>query len=118
MLPARPSRPPGEGDDHVVGGDHAEIAVARLARMHEIGGRAGRGQGGGHFAPTWPLLPMPVTMRGRGRGAGFDRLGEIVDKLAGERGLDSTQALRSRVWSVRVAEATAWPRSSRNKRSA
>ena len=35
---------PGEGDDHVVAGDHAEVAVAGLARMHEEGRRAGRGE--------------------------------------------------------------------------
>ena len=31
--------------------DHAEVAVARLARMHEKGGRAGRGEGRGDLAP-------------------------------------------------------------------
>ena len=30
--------------------DHAEVAMARFARMHEIGGRAGRGEGRGDLA--------------------------------------------------------------------
>ena len=38
---------PGDGEDHVLARDHAEIAVARLGRMHEEGRRAGRGEGGG-----------------------------------------------------------------------
>ena len=31
---------PGQRHDHVVGGDHAEIAVARFARMNEEGRRS------------------------------------------------------------------------------
>jgi hypothetical protein len=42
---------PGEGEHHIVGLDHAKIAMARLGRMHEIGGRAGRGESGGDLAP-------------------------------------------------------------------
>ena len=41
---------PGQRHDDVVRRDHAEVAVARLARMHEIGGRAGRGEGRGDLA--------------------------------------------------------------------
>ena len=41
---------PGERHDHVVLGDHAEVAVARLARVHEIGGRIGRREGRGDLA--------------------------------------------------------------------
>ena len=33
-----------------LGLDHAEVAVARLAGMHVIGGRAGRGEGRGDLA--------------------------------------------------------------------
>ena len=40
----------GQRDDHVLRGDHAEIAVAGFARMHEIGGRAGAGHGRGDLA--------------------------------------------------------------------
>ena len=36
---------PRQRHDHIIGRDHAEIAVARLARMHEEGGRAGRREG-------------------------------------------------------------------------
>ena len=36
---------PRQRQDHVVGGDHAEVAVARLAGMDEERGRAGRGEG-------------------------------------------------------------------------
>ena len=42
---------PGQRDDHVVVGDHAEVAVARFARMHEQRRRAGRGEGRGDLAP-------------------------------------------------------------------
>ena len=35
---------PGERQHHVVLGDHAEVAVARLGRMHEEGRCAGRGE--------------------------------------------------------------------------
>ena len=38
-------------DDHVVGRDHAEVAVARLGRVHEERGRARGGQRGGELAP-------------------------------------------------------------------
>ena len=41
---------PGQRHDHVVVGDHAEVAVARFARMDEEGGRAGRGQRRGDLA--------------------------------------------------------------------
>ena len=37
----------GQGEDHVVLGDHAHVAVAGLGRMHEEGGGAGAGQGSG-----------------------------------------------------------------------
>ena len=40
---------PREGEDHVVAGDHAEIAVARLARMHEGRRRAGGRERAGHL---------------------------------------------------------------------
>ena len=53
---------PGHGHDGVVARDHAEVAVAGLARMHEEGRRAGRGEGGGELLATCPLLPMPVTI--------------------------------------------------------
>ena len=36
---------PGQRHDHIVGRDHAEVAMARLAGMHEIGGSAGGGEG-------------------------------------------------------------------------
>ena len=41
----------GDGDDDVVGGDHAEIPVRGLRGMDEVGGGAGRGEGGGDLAP-------------------------------------------------------------------
>ena len=42
---------PGQRHDHVVLRDHAEVAVARLARVHEVGGGAGGGEGRGDLAP-------------------------------------------------------------------
>ena len=40
----------GQRDQHVVARDHADIAVARLGRMHEIGRRAGARHGGSDLA--------------------------------------------------------------------
>ena len=47
----------GDGDHHVAGGDHAEVAVARFAGVHEERGRARRGQGGGDLAADVARLP-------------------------------------------------------------
>ena len=47
---------PGDGDDGVVGRDHAEVAVARLAAMHEECRRAGRSKGGGNLLPDVAAL--------------------------------------------------------------
>jgi hypothetical protein len=38
-------------DQHVVAGDHAEVAMAGLGRMDEVGRGAGAGQGRGDLAP-------------------------------------------------------------------
>ena len=46
----------GDGDHHVVRHDHAEIAVAGLARMHEVRWRAGGGEGGGDLAADMAAL--------------------------------------------------------------
>ncbi len=40
----------GERDQHVAPGDHAEVAMRRLAGMDEEGGEAGRGEGRGDLA--------------------------------------------------------------------
>jgi len=40
----------GQRDDDIFAGDHAEVTVAGLARMHEVGGGAGTGQGRGYLA--------------------------------------------------------------------
>ena len=47
---------PGQRHDGVVARDHAEVAVAGLARMHEEGRRAGRGEGGGDLLGHVPAL--------------------------------------------------------------
>src|SRR5260370_52078 len=44
------------GDEEVVGRDHAEVAVAGLARMHEKRRRPGRGQGRGDLAADMAAL--------------------------------------------------------------
>src|SRR5439155_15103353 len=41
---------PGQRHDHVIGRDHAEVAMARFAWMDEEGGRAGGREGGGDFS--------------------------------------------------------------------
>ena len=40
----------GEGDDGIGGRDHAEVAVRGFGGMHEVGRRAGAGEGGGDLA--------------------------------------------------------------------
>lgn len=47
----------GNGDHDIVRGNHAQIAVAGLARMNEEGRRAGTGEGGGHFAADMAGFP-------------------------------------------------------------
>ena len=46
----------GQGQHHVRGRDHAEVAMAGLGRMHEQGRCAGGGQGGGDFAADMAAL--------------------------------------------------------------
>ena len=40
-----------DGQHHILHGDHAQIAMAGFSWVHEKGGRAGRCQRGGNFAP-------------------------------------------------------------------
>src|SRR5499427_6703674 len=47
---------PGNGDDRVIAHDHAEVAVARLARVHEESGCAGGGEGRRHLLADVPAL--------------------------------------------------------------
>jgi hypothetical protein len=49
-------------DQHVVAGDHAEVAMHGLGRMHEVGRRAGAGQVAAILRAMCPDLPMPLTM--------------------------------------------------------
>ena len=50
---------PRQCHDEIVGRDHAEVAVARLARVHEEGGRTGRGEGRRHLAADVAGLAHP-----------------------------------------------------------
>jgi hypothetical protein len=45
---------PRQGHDDVIGGDHAEVAVAGFGGVHEKGGGAGGGEGGGDLARHMP----------------------------------------------------------------
>ncbi len=47
---------PGQGDQHVIRRDHAEIAMAGLGSMHEKRRGAGGGEGGGELAADMPAL--------------------------------------------------------------
>ena len=47
---------PRDGDDGIVARDHAEVAVARLARVHEEGRRPRGGEGGGDLLPDVSAL--------------------------------------------------------------
>ena len=61
---------PGERQDHVVRGDHAEIAVAGLGGVDEEGGRAGRGEGGGDLAADMAALADAADDHAAARRAG------------------------------------------------
>jgi hypothetical protein len=62
----------GQGDHHVVAGDHAQVAMACLGGMHEEGGGTGTGQGGGDLAADV---------------AGFAHAGHHDPALAGQQDL-------------------------------
>ena len=76
----------------VVAGDHAEIAVRGLARMHEIGWRAGGRERGRHFQPDMAALAHAGNDDPAVAGAqDLHRLGEAVDQLGGERCMQGIQ---------------------------
>src|SRR5581483_8116967 len=103
---------PGQRDDHVVRRDHAEIAVARFARMDEEGGRAGRGQRGCDLAADMARFAHAgddgaaacrtdaldrgdergPKLAAQGGGQGGDAAGFGVE--GAERGFDQRAALR------------------------
>ena len=130
VLELRGLARPRQRHDQVVGRDHAEVAVARLARMHEIGGRAGRGEGRrdlaadvarlAHAGDDQPALggadaidrgderaAEPVADRGRERGdpAGF-RI-ERAQRGGDERAAPSRLLSSSRRWGSAMI-ALAW----------
>lgn len=47
----------GKGDDRVMPRHHAQIPVAGLSGMDEIGGRTSGSEGRGHFTGYMPTLP-------------------------------------------------------------
>ena len=112
---------PGQGDDHVVGLDHAEIAVARLGRMDVMGGGAGRGEGGGDLAAHMARLahagdddPAPGRSHGldRGREEGAEAVADGLhqDRQAVPLGLERAQGRgdgRSGEWGAGCASAMA-----------
>ena len=77
----------GQGEDDVAGHEHAEVAVARLAGMEKVGGRSGRGEGGGDLLGDQPGLADPRQAEAAG---GFldgldrrlERRPEVVDLAA------------------------------------
>ena len=85
---------PGEGEDHVVAGDHAEIAVARLARMHEGGRRAGGRERACHLHADMAALAHAGDDHPAAAGADeANSFGEAVDELRVERRFERAQAL-------------------------
>ncbi len=98
---------PGERHDRVVAGDHAEIAVARLARMHEIGGRSGRGEGGRDLAADMAALAHAGDDHAAARGADlFHRARRRPRPRPLLMAADSAASPAASVSSVRSAERT------------
>ena len=58
----------GDGQEEVVAGDHPSVAVQRIRRVHEEGGGAGAGEGGGQLGADQPRLPQPGHDHAAGRG--------------------------------------------------
>ncbi len=73
--------------------DHAEVAVARFAGMHEEGGRAGRGEGRGDLAPDVAgLAHAGDDQAALGVADQFDGGGEGRPKRALQRGRERGDA--------------------------
>jgi hypothetical protein len=92
----------GNGNQGIVGGDHAEVAVRRFGRMHEQRRRAGRGQRGGDLAADVAGFadaghddaPLAVQQQGDGlhhavvigqaRVQGVDGIGFVLQRVLGK----------------------------------
>ncbi len=85
---------PGEGENDVVAGDHAEIAVARLAGVHEIGWRPRGGEGARDFLPDMAALAHAGDDDAAAAAADHgDGVGETPAEVGAERCLERAQAL-------------------------
>ncbi len=85
---------PGQRDDDVLAVDHAEVAVARLARMHEERWRSRGGEGRGELLThVAALADAGDDHAALGRGKGRHGLREGVAELAIERRPQGLQPL-------------------------
>ncbi|MOA00898.1 hypothetical protein D3C78_1202770 [compost metagenome] len=72
----------GQGEDDIVAGDHAHVAMAGFGRMNEEGRRAGAGQGRGDFVADMPGLAHAdhhhAALAGQDQLARLDEIGVDV----------------------------------------
>ena len=84
-----------DGDEHVAALDHAEVAVARLGRMHEVRRRAGAGEGRGDLARD---------VAGLAHAAHHHAALALVDELdRGRRNCSSMRAISARTASASIS---------------
>ena len=89
---------PRQRDDDIVVRDHAEVAVAGFARMHEQRRRSGGGEGGGDLAPDMAGFAHAGHDHPALRGADqVDRRGEARAQAVAQRGGERIDAAAFRV---------------------
>ena len=87
-----------QGDEHVVGGDHAEVAVAGFGRMHEEAGRAGARERGRELAGDMPgFADARYHHAALASEQEFDRAGEVVVELMADRPRTASASISSTV---------------------
>jgi hypothetical protein len=89
-----PSSTVSPDQENVLMRDHAEVAMACFARMHEIGRRAGGGKRASDLHADMAALAHAGDDHPSATGAdGGNGLCEAVDEVAFERRFEQTQAL-------------------------
>jgi hypothetical protein len=93
-----------DAQHHVGGGDHAQVAMAGLGRVHKHGGRAGGRQRGGDLAAD--VAALAHAHHHHATLAVQHQLGGLGKRIAQR----SAMAVTARASMVRVSMASAWAR--------